>query len=60
VALLKLGLSPAAKVLDLAMRFGAGDTKREVGRSFDQLGASERLIYACRENQHAPRAGPES
>ena len=34
VALLKPGLSPAAKVLDLAMRFGAAGAKREVGRLF--------------------------
>jgi hypothetical protein len=32
--LLKLGLSPAAKVLDLATRFGSSGAEREVGRSF--------------------------
>jgi hypothetical protein len=33
-ASLKLGLSPAVKVLDLAMRFGAAGAEREAGRSF--------------------------
>ena len=27
------------------------------GGRFDQVRASERLTFACRDNQHAPRAG---
>jgi hypothetical protein len=56
-ALLKLGLSPAAKVLDLAMPFGAADAERGGEPSLDQVGASERLTFTSRDNQHAPRAG---
>ena len=37
--MLKLGLSLAAKVLDLAMWFGAAGAEREIGRGhFDQVG----------------------
>ena len=58
--LLWLGLDPRAKVLDLAMRFGAGLQSARSGGRFDQVRASERLTFGCRDNQHAPRAGPES
>jgi hypothetical protein len=44
--LLKLGPRPAAKVLDLAMRFDAAGAEREIGRSFRSGGASERLSFA--------------
>jgi hypothetical protein len=39
--LLRLGLSPRTKVLDLAMRFGAADAEREVGRSFRSGGGRQ-------------------
>jgi hypothetical protein len=57
--LLKIGLSPAAKVLDLAMRFGASVRSAGSGGRFDQVGPSERLTFASRDNQHATPAGLE-
>jgi hypothetical protein len=56
-ALLTLGLSPAAKVLDLAMRFVPRVRSARSGGRFDQVRASERLTFASRDNQHASRAG---
>jgi hypothetical protein len=47
------------KVLDLKLRIRCRDAEHEVGRSFDQVGASERLTFATRDNQHAPTCGAQ-